>query len=132
MTTQTIPVEQVSCLAHIRENHTYFGGKQYEIISLEDIRKETIRCKNTETEYIKTFIRILKEKIIRKLPRLDKTEIKLELLDNNSVLHLCYVTAYDMLLEKSRIQRKVNHNKSIFVTVYYENIIVFIGNLNFG
>ncbi len=124
---QNITIELINVLFHIK--NSYWKNTSEIVDSLGEIKKEFLICHN-EDQYIKKFIELLKDKIIRKLPRLDKVKIKIEALDNNNVLHRSYISVAEMIVDKLQ-KRKINHNKSIFVTVYYENMIVFVGNVNF-
>lgn len=93
----------------VREQHYYYGTDQY----------------------IKNFIGVMKERVIRYLPCLKKVDIRLGILDKNNMWHRFIIATVEMLNHILKIERKMNYYKSIFVVIHYENNIVFTGNLNF-
>ena len=103
----------------------------FEIIKLEDVLKEKEFCYGTD-QYIKNFIEIMKERVIRNLPKLEKVKIILGVFDKNNLFHRILINVYNMLSKilKKEI-KKINFYKSIIVIIKYEDKEVFIGSLNF-
>ena len=102
----------------------------FEIIDLKDIERGRSYCFGSD-QYIKRFIEVMKERIIKKLPELNKVKIILGIFDKNNMWHRFMITTIQMLTKILKIERKINFYKSVFVMIKYENKQVFIGNLNF-
>lgn len=102
----------------------------FEIEDLLEIEREQHYCYGTD-QYIKNFICLLKDKVIRYLPYLNKVEIKLGILDKDNMWHRFIITTIEMLYKLLGEKRKLNYYKSIFVIIHYENNVVFTGCLNF-
>jgi hypothetical protein len=102
----------------------------FEIIDLKDIERERRFCYGEE-QYIKGFIEVMKERVIKKLPELNKVKIILGIFDKNNMWHRFMITTAQMLFKILKIERKINYFKSIIVLIKYENEVVFTGDLNF-
>jgi len=102
----------------------------FEIFDLTEIEREKYYCYGTD-QYIKNFIGVMKERVIRYLPCLKKVDIRLGILDKNNMWHRFIIATVEMLNHILKIERKMNYYKSMFVVIHYENNIVFTGNLNF-
>ncbi len=102
----------------------------FEIDDITEIEREQHYCYGTD-QYIKNFIGVMKERVIRHLPCLHKVDIKLGILDKDNMWHRFIIATVEMLNNILKIERKMNYYKSIFVIIRYENNIVFTGNLNF-
>jgi hypothetical protein len=102
----------------------------FEIIDLKDIERERRHCYG-EDQYIKNFIEVMKERVIRKLPELNKVKIMLGVFDKNKVMHRLMVATFQMLCKILKIEKKINLYKSIIVMIEYEGQIVFNGSLSF-
>lgn len=126
---QLIRYESISYKIKL-EFKNYFWDNNFTINDLQDIKRKQKYCYGTD-EYIKRFIRFLKDNVIRNLPELDKVEIKLCLFDKNNIWHKIMVCSIEMLFNILKIKEKINYYKSIFVIIYYKNEVVFNGMLNF-
>ena len=104
--------------------------KDVDIIDLKDIHRESGYCFGKE-QYIKCFIEAMKERVIRKLPKLNQVKIILGVFDKNNMWHRFIVTTIKMLSQILKIERKINFYKCILVTIEYENAVVFNGCLHF-
>jgi hypothetical protein len=102
----------------------------FEIDELSEIEREQHYCYGTD-QYIRNFIGLMKDKVIRHLPCLNKVDIKLGILDKDNIWHRFIIATGEMLSKILGIKRKLNYYKSIFVIIRYENNVVFTGNLNF-
>jgi hypothetical protein len=117
---------------HCKVNFKYKTVLQddFNIIDLKDIERVNGYCIGSD-QYIKHFIEMMKERVIKKLPELNKVKIKLGIVDKNNIWHRLIITTVQMLHKILSIERKINFYKSIFVIIKYENKVVFIGDLNF-
>ena len=117
---------------HCKVNFKYKTVLQddFEVADLKDIEREYDYCIGSD-QYIKSFIEVMKERVIKKLPELNKVKIKLGIVDKNNIWHRLIITTVQMLHKILKIERKINFYKSIFVIIKYENEVVFIGDLNF-
>jgi len=100
-------------------------------IKLEDLYYEKEYCYGID-DYIKKFIEVIKDKVIRYLPNLKKVQIILGVFNNNNLFHHIIISVYNMMtkiLKKELIN--INLYKSIFVIIKYEGEQVFMGSLNF-
>jgi len=103
----------------------------FEIIKLEDIWREENYCYGVD-QYIKQFIEVIKERVIRYLPELKKVDILLATFDKNNLLHYLIISVTEMINKILNLKdRKINYYKSVFVIIKYDGINVFIGDLNF-
>jgi predicted transcriptional regulator len=117
---------------HCKVNFKYKTVLQddFEVTDLKDIEREYNYCIGSD-QYIKNFIEVMKERVIKKLPKLNKVKIILGIIDNNNIWHRLIITTVQMLHKILKIERKIDFYKSVFVIIKYENDIVFMGDLNF-
>ncbi len=125
---QLIHYEKFECKVNFKWK-TIFEN-DFEIIDLKDIKRERRQCYG-ELQYIKNFIEVMKERVIRKLPQLNKVKITLGIFDKNNVIHRLMVSTFQMLFKILKIKKKINLYKSIIVIIEYEGNVVFSANLNF-
>ena len=123
-----IHYETTSCKVKFR--YKTLLQDDFEIDDLTEIEREQYYCYGTD-QYIRNFIGLMKDKVIRQLPCLNKFDIQLGILDKNNMWHRFIITTIEMLSRILGIKRKLNYYKSIFVIIHYENNVVFTGNLNF-
>lgn len=103
----------------------------FEIIKLEDVWREENYCYGVD-QYIKQFIGVMKERVIRYLPELEKVDVLLMTLDRNNLFHRLIISVTDMMIKMLNLKaRKIDHYKSVFVIIKYEGKSVFMGSLNF-
>jgi predicted transcriptional regulator len=103
----------------------------FTIINVSEIEREINYCYDS-TQYIMAFIDILKHRVIRLLPDLNKVEISIGVFDKDNVLHRLMVGAYYVLCNMLRKEvKKKNFYKTIFTIIRYEDNIVFMGNISF-
>jgi hypothetical protein len=117
---------------HCKVNFKYKTVLQddFDIIDLKDIERENGYCIGSD-QYIKQFIEVMKERVIKKLPVLNKVKIILAIFDKNNMWHRFMITTVKMLHTILKIERKINFYKSIFVLIKYDNEVIFTGDLNF-
>jgi hypothetical protein len=125
---QLIYYEKIHCQVNFKYKTVL--KDDIDIIDLKDIEREREYCYGEE-QYIKRFIEVLKERVIKKLPELNKVKIMLGLLDKNNMWHRLIVNTVQMLYQILKIDRKTNFYKSIIVLIEYNDQIVFTGDLNF-
>jgi hypothetical protein len=126
---QLINYQSVHCKIKWKYTTTLQDG--FEIIKLTDIVKEDGYCYGTD-QYIKNFIEIMKERVIRNLPKLEKVKIFLGVFDKNNLFHRIAITVYHMMAKiLKRQEKKINFYKSIIVIIKYEDEEVFMGSLSF-
>jgi hypothetical protein len=103
----------------------------FEIINVIDIEREIKYCFDS-TQYIMSFIEILKHRVIRLLPDLNKVKITIGVFDKDNVLHRLMVGAYYIIsnILRREIKRK-SFYKTIFTIIEYEGNIVFMGDISF-
>ena len=106
------------------------GFFDYEVEKLENIQHKT-RCFKSVNHYIKHFIDYIKHNVIKHLPNLSLLQINLGILDNNNILHRLIVTVTNMIQEILKCKELICLKKTIFVTIAYENKLVFTGCINF-
>lgn len=102
-----------------------------ELINVTDITREIGYCYGSD-QYIMRFIEILKDRIIRYLPELDKVQIILGIFDKNKMLHRLMVGVLHLI--NKILKRGLNEKKlykSILTIIKYKNEVVFIGDLCF-
>jgi hypothetical protein len=126
--TDLIHYENIHCKVKFRFKS--WLQNNFEIDDLTDIEREQQYCYGTD-QYIRNFIGVMKERVIRHLPCLRKVEIKIGILDKDNMWHRFIIATVEMLAIMLNIKRKLNYYKSIFVIIRYENNVVFTGNLNF-
>lgn len=126
--TDLITFENIHCKVKIK--YKSWLQDDFEIDDVTDIERERDCCYGTD-QYIRNFIGVIKDKVIRHLPCLHKVEMKLGILDKDNMWHRFIISTIEMLHKMLNITRKINYYKSIFVIIRYENNIVFTGNLNF-
>lgn len=103
----------------------------FEIIKLEDIWRKENYCYGVD-QYIKQFIEVMKERIIRYLPELKKVHVILATLDRNNLLHRLIISVSEMMVKMLNLKpRKIDYYKSVFIIIKYDGKNVFMGNLNF-
>lgn len=103
----------------------------FEIIKLEDIWREENYCYGVD-QYIKQFIEVIKERVIRYLPELEKVNIILGTLDKNNLLHRLIISVTEMINQMLKLKsRKIDYYKSVFVIIKYDGKNMFMGNLSF-
>lgn len=102
-----------------------------EIISVTDIEREINYCYDS-TQYIMTFIDMLKHRVIRLLPNLNKVDIMISVFDKDDVMHRLIVGAYYVIssILRREIKRK-SFYKTIITIIKYEGNIVFMGDISF-
>ena len=129
---QLLRYENLQCKVNFKYKTSILNilNDDFDIIDLKDIHRETRHCFGEE-QYIKSFIEVMKEKVIKKLPKLNKVKIMLGVFDKNNMWHRFIVTTINMLSQIFKIERKANIYKSIIVIIEYENVVVFAGGLNF-
>ena len=121
--------ESVRC--KLRWKYKSFMNDDFEIINAVDVEREIKYCSDS-TQYIMAFINMLKHKVIRLLPDLNKVQISIGLFDKNNILHRLIVGAYYVIsgILKRPVKRKSLY-KSIFTIIEYDGAVVFMGELNF-
>lgn len=103
----------------------------FEIIKLEDVWREEKYCYGVD-QYINQFIEVMKERVIRYLPELEKVDVILATLDRNNLLHRLIISVTDMMIKILNLKaRQIDYYKSVFVIIKYEGKNVFMGNLSF-
>ena len=127
--TNLIHYENIHCKVNFR--YKTLLQDNFEIDDLAEIEREQQYCYGTD-QYIRNFIGVIKERVIRHLPCLHKVDIKLGILDKDNMWHRFIIATVEMLNHILKIERKINYYKSIFVIIRYENNVVFTGNLNFA
>ena len=111
--------------------YTSMFEDDFEIIKLEDVWREECVCYGID-QYIKSFIEVMKERVIRYLPELEKVKVALLTLDRNNLLHRLIISVRDMMIKILNLKaRKVDDYKSVFIVIKYKGKNVFIGLLNF-
>jgi len=126
---QLIYYEHLFSKVHLKYKTSF--PMSVEIIKLEDLYYGKEYCCGID-DYIKKFIEVIKDKVIRYLPNLKKVQIILGVFDNNNLFHHIIILVYNMMtkiLKKELIN--ISLYKSIFVIIKYEGEQVFMGSLNF-
>jgi hypothetical protein len=126
--TDLIHYERINC--KVKFSFKSWLQDDFKIDDLTEIEREQHYCYGTD-QYIRNFIGVMKDKVIRYLPCLRKVEINLCILDKSNMWHRFIIATTEMLFKMLNIKRKLNYYKSIFVIIRYENNVVFTGNLNF-
>jgi hypothetical protein len=126
--TNIIHYEDIHCKVKFR--YKSWLQDDVEIGDIIDIEREKHYCYGID-QYIKNFIGLMKDRVIRYLPCLHKVEFNLAILDKNNMWHRFMIATVDMLRRILKIERKIDYYKSIFVVIRYENNVVFTGILNF-
>lgn len=126
---QLIYYEKLSCNINIKYITTL--SDNIDSKDVKDIKREFGHCYGSD-EYIKQFIETIKEKVIRKLPELNKVEFILGAFDKNNIFHRIILKTVDIMLCILKLERKkIDWYKTIIIMVKYEGKEVFIGSLNF-
>ena len=103
----------------------------YVIINVTDIEREINYCYDS-TQYIMRFIEMLKHRVIRLLPDLNKVKIMIGVFDKDNVLHRLIVGAYHVICKiLRRDDKRISFYKTIFTIIKYDGDIVFMGNISF-
>jgi len=103
----------------------------YEIVKLDDVWREEYVCYGVD-QYIKGFIEVMKERVIRYLPEIKKVNVMLGILDKNNLFHQLIISVTKMMKKILNLKaRKIDYYKLIFVIIKYDGKIVFMGNLSF-
>ena len=98
---------------------------------MEDIWREEKHCYGVE-QYIKQFIEVMKERVIRYLPELEKVNVILGTIDRNNLFHRLAISITDMMIKILNLKRrKLDYYKCVFVIIKYDGKHVFMGSLNF-
>jgi len=75
---------------------------------------------------------MLKHRVIRLLPDLNKVKIMIGVFDKDNVLHRLMVGAYYVICNiLKRDVKKKSFYKTIFTIIEYNGDIVFMGNISF-
>lgn len=127
---QLIHYESFHCNIHLKCNSSFFGN-DYEVIKISDLEKELGYCYGSK-QYIMRFIEILKNRVIRFLPDLNKVKIMLGLFDKNNVLHNIIIEIYCLINGMIKKEIEKYFYKTIFTIIEYKGKIVFIGNISFN
>jgi len=132
---QIMPGNKLICYEEIRYKlswkYTSLLKDDFVIINTSDIEREINYC-NDSTGYIMRFIEMLKHRVIRLLPNLNKVKISIGVFDKDNVLHRLMVGAYYVIsniLKRDVIKK--NFYKTIFTIIEYEGNIVFMGSISF-
>ena len=111
--------------------YTSIYEDDFKIIKLEDVWREECVCYGVD-QYIKSFIEVMKERVIRYLPELGKVNVILLTLDRNNLLHRLIISVSNMMIKILNLTaRKIDDYKSVFIIIKYEGKNVFLGNLSF-
>ena len=111
--------------------HYKYGFFDYEVENIQNIQHQIIHFKNSD-HYIKIFIDNIKHNVIKKYPNLSSICVYLNVFDKNNVLHRLIITVSNMIHDILKLKKMFYcTNKTVFVSVSYENKIVFIGSINF-
>ena len=103
----------------------------FEIIKLEDVWREECLCYGVD-QYINSFIEVMKERVIRYLPELEKVHVILATLDRNNLLHRLIISVSEMMIKILNLKpRKIDYYKSVFVIIKYDGKNMFMGDLSF-
>jgi hypothetical protein len=126
---EIIYYEHLHCKVHWKYTSSFQYG--FEIVRLEDILREENYCYGVD-QYIKRFIDVLKERVIKYLPELKKVHVILHTMDKNNLLHRLVISVTERIVKMLNLkERKCDYYKSIFVIIKYEGKNVFMGHLNF-
>lgn len=121
--------ETLQCKVHWK--YKTWLEDDFEIIKLEDVWREENYCHGID-QYIKQFIEVMKERVIRYLPKLEKVDVILATLDRNNLLHRLIISVGEMMKKILNVKaRKIDYYKSVFVIIKYDGKNVFMANLSF-
>ena len=135
MTSNKMTENKMICYEEVRCNLSWkyksFFKNDFELINVTDVEREINYCSNS-TQYIMAFISMLKHKVIRLLPDLNKVQISIGIFDKNNVLHRLIVGAYYVIsgILKRQVKKK-SFYKSVFTIIEYDGGVVFMGELSF-
>jgi hypothetical protein len=135
MTSNKMTSNKIICYEdiHCKLNWKYKSllKDDFEIINVIDVEREINYCSDS-TQYIMSFISMLKHRVIRLLPDLNKVKISIGVFDKNNILHRLMVGAYYVICDilRKEVKRK-SFYKSVFTVIEYDGGIVFMGELSF-
>ena len=135
MTSNKMTSNKIICYEdiHCKLNWKYKSllKDDFEIINVIDVEREINYCSDS-SQYIMSFISMLKHRVIRLLPDLNKVKISIGVFDKDNVLHRLMIGAYYVICNILRKEVKKNgFYKTIFTIIEYEDNIVFMGNISF-
>ena len=126
---QLIYYENLTCKINIKYITTLENN--FDVKDIKDVKREFGHCYGSDG-YIKQFIEMIKEKVVKKLPELNKVKFILGVFDKNNIFHRIMLKTVDIMLYILKLERKkIDWYKTIIVMVKYEGNEVFIGSLNF-
>lgn len=126
---QIIYYENLHCKVHWK--YKTLLEDDFEIIKLEDVWREENYCHGID-QYINQFIEVMKERVIRYLPKLEKVHIILATLDRNNLLQRLIISVGVMMSKMLNLKaRKIDYYKSVFVIIKYDGKNMFMGDLSF-
>lgn len=117
----------ISCNYTCNKN---FYDKYYDVSTIKNVKHKIISFKS-EDEYIKHFIRHLKEKVIRNFSNLNDLTIILNIFDKSNIIHNLILTVATLTIKFLKKKILVNPYKTIFVAVFHKNTIVFTSGVGF-
>lgn len=120
--------------AKVSWNHKIFANNDFDASSIKvsNIDNYINYCYGSD-QYIMAFIEMLKERIIRYLPELNKVKIILGVFNKNKLLHRLVIGTYELICDiLGRKFIKKNFYKSIITIIEYNSKVIFIGNINFN
>lgn len=108
-------------------------SNSYKINTIEKIERELFYCKS-EIDYMKKFIEILKDNVIKKVSNINNLQIKLGIFDKNNIYHTLFILAVNELSKILSLPDLVQKyfTKTIFIIIYYKNNCIFSGGLSFN
>ena len=121
--------EKIHC--NVKWKYKSLLKDDFVIINTSDIEREINYCYGS-TQYIMSFIELLKDRVIRLLPDLNKVKISIGIFDKDNLLHHLIIDVYYVICNilKKEIKLKKFY-KTIFTIIEYENNIVFMGDISF-
>jgi len=125
MTTDGFYAKNVSCKVYYNE-----GWIDYDVYKLNHLKEDLIYFRNSD-HYIKHFIEYIKDNVIKNLKDLNSVSIQLLTYDSNNLVHRLIVTVTHMISDLLKYKHKICFNKSVFVSIQYEDKLAFIGHINF-
>jgi hypothetical protein len=126
---EIIYYEHLHCKVHWK--YTTSFQYDFEIVRLEDILREENYCYGVD-QYIKRFIDVLKERVIKYLPELKKVDVIFDTMDKNNLLHRVVISVTETIIKMLNLKaRKIDYYKSIIIIIKYEGKNVFMGHINF-
>jgi hypothetical protein len=116
-----ILLDELSCNVNYKK-----GYIDYEVIKLNDIKKEIKYFKNTNT-YFSYIIDYIKNNVIKHYPNLNLVKIQLNIFDKNNIIHRFIIKISNMIQDILNYKEKIFLCKSIIIYITYENKIIFAG-----